>query len=106
MAVAFVLLGLLVQVVGLVAARHRASSVAAAAALDASLPGADPAVVASEAAALVRDSMAGARSVSGRATTTAESVTVSIRFRWVPPGPDWVPVWVGASATATRVRAP
>ncbi|HSG78586.1 MAG TPA: hypothetical protein VLD62_03325 [Acidimicrobiia bacterium] len=106
MAIAFTLLALLVQVVGLSAARHRASAVVAAAALDASLPDAAGSEIQRRVTETISATVPGAESIVAMVTGTRTEVAVRVRFRWIPPGPDWIPVWVGATAVATRVVPP
>jgi hypothetical protein len=106
MAIGFTLLALLVQVVGLAVTRHRATAVVSAAALEASLPDADRAAVERQVTEAMIATVPGADHVTATVTATRTEVAVRVRFRWVPPGPDWIPIWVGASAVATRVVPP
>ena len=105
-AIGFVLLALMVQVVALVATRHRAVGIAHAAAAEASMPDAETAGIARATVDRVERLIPGASRVQANVIQNAREVAVRIRFRWIPPGPAWVPVWVGATATATRVVPP
>ena len=88
MAIAFILLALLVQTVGLVVARHRASAIATAAALDASLPDASRAGIERQVIESIEATVPGAEQVTTVVSASRTQVAVRIRFRWIPPGPD------------------
>jgi hypothetical protein len=106
MAIAFLLLGLLVQATGLAMARHRASAVATSAAIDASRPGSHPSAVSRAAVDSIERMLPGADRVTAAVSLSRTQVSVRVRFRWLPPGPAWVPVWMSTSATAARVVPP
>lgn len=106
MAIAFLLLGLMVQVVGAATARHAAEAAVAAAARRAARPGAD---LGAEEARLAQDlatSLPGAREVTVDLALSGEVTQARARFRWLPPGPDWVPLIIAVQASFPRVVPP
>ena len=48
----------------------------------------------------------GATGVSVAVTSDASSVRALLQFRWLPPGPDFVPLTVSIERSATRVIPP
>lgn len=106
LAVAFLLLALIVQVVGAATARHTAEASASASARRAARPGAD---VASEQARLAADlagALPGARDLQVQVSLAGEEARAEARFRWLPPGPDWVPITIAVQAAFPRVVPP
>jgi hypothetical protein len=102
----FVLLTLIVQLGFLVLARN-----VAATSVDAALRRAVAGDIAEASlqAGLERDVRAvvpGAEEVTARVTTSPTAVLALVRFRWLPPGPDLVPVTVSIERTITRVLPP
>lgn len=102
----FVLLALVVQIGFLILARS-----AAATSLEASLRrsvviGLDPGTLAER---IERDVLAvvpGVREVVVEVNITEVDVSAVVRFRWVPPGPDFVPVTISISRSAAAVVPP
>jgi len=88
LAVAFLLLALIVQVVG--AAR----------------PGADAAAEEARLAADLAAALPGARALEVEVGLQGEEAVAAARFRWLPPGPDWVPITIAVQAAFPRVVPP
>jgi hypothetical protein len=106
LAISFLLLILILQVAGATTARHAAEAAVAASARRASRPGADSGT---ERARLISDlqaSLPGARDLQVAVTIGEDSVQAAASFRWLPPGPDWLPLAIAVSALVPRVVPP
>lgn len=104
--IAFLLLTLIVQVAGAAVARNSAEAVVSAAARRASRPGA---LVEAEEARLTRDlaaALPGATGVAVDVRLQAQQAVATARFRWRPPGPDWLPLRIEVRASAPRMIPP
>jgi hypothetical protein len=105
-AVFFLLMMLIVQLGFLVLARN-----AAATSVDAALRKAATTDVSSDVigAGISRDVLAvvpGASGVSVVVTRGASSVQARLQFRWLPPGPDLLPITVSIERSAVTVVPP
>lgn len=103
---AFLLLALIVQVVGAATARHAAEAAVSAGARRAARPGADPGAVQSRLAADLATALPGARDLEVEVSLAGEEAVATARFRWLPPGPDWVPIHIAVQAAFPRVVPP
>ena len=106
LAVAFLLLGLLVQGTVAVTARHAAETAVAAAARRAARPGAD---LAGEAAALtvvLDETVPGGSDFDVDVARSGQEVVATTRFAWTPPGPGFGPIEMKVSAAALHVVPP
>jgi hypothetical protein len=106
LAVAFLLLALIVQVVGAATARHAAEAAVSAGARRAARPGADPGAEESRLAADLAAVLPGARDLQVEVEVGGAEAVATARFRWLPPGPDWVPITVAVQAAFPRVVPP
>jgi len=106
LAVAFLLLALIVQVVGAAAARHTAEAAVSAGARRAARPGADAAAEEARLAADLAAALPGARALEVEVGLQGEEAVAAARFRWLPPGPDWVPITIAVHAAFPRVVPP
>ena len=104
--IAFLLLTLIVQVSGAAVARNAAEAVVGAAARRASRPGA---LVEAEEARLAADlqtALPGATGVRVFIDLRPKRALATARFRWLPPGPDWLPLTIVVQAAAPRMVLP
>jgi hypothetical protein len=106
LAVAFLLLALIVQVAGAATARHAAEAAVSAGARRAARPGADPGVEERRLAADLATALPGAGDLQVEVSLQAEEAVAAARFRWLPPGPDWVPITIAVRAAFPRVVPP
>jgi hypothetical protein len=106
LAVAFLLLALIVQVVGAATARHTAEAAASAGARRAARPGADAGVEQARLAADLAAALPGARDLQVEIALEGEEAWAAARFRWLPPGPDWLPITIAVRAAFPRVVPP
>jgi hypothetical protein len=105
-AVSFLLLTLLVQIGAAMAAREAAHSAVAAAARRAARPGADPGAEAERLIGRLDAVIPGAGPVTAAVERAGSEATAVARFRWIPPGPDWIPVTIEVDAAAALVVPP
>lgn len=104
--VAFLLLTLIVQVAGAAVARHAAEAAVSAAARRAARPGA---LVEAEEERLIADlatALPGATGVKVNIEMLPKRALATARFRWLPPGPDWLPLTIAVQGSAPRVVPP
>ena len=106
LAVAFLLLALIVQVVGAATARHTAEAAVSAGARRAARDGADPGAEQARLAADLAAALPGARDLQVEIRLAGEEALAAARFRWLPPGPDWVPIIIAVQAAFPRVVPP
>jgi len=106
LAVAFLLLALIVQVVGAATARHAAEAAVSAGARRAARDGADPGAEQARLAADLAAALPGARELQVEVRLEGEEARAAARFRWLPPGPDWVPITIALQAAFPRVVPP
>lgn len=106
MAVAFLLLALIVQVVGAATARHTAEAAVSAGARRAARPGADTAAEQARLATDLAAALPGARDLEVEVSLAGEEARAAARFRWLPPGPDWMPITIAVQAAFPRVVPP
>jgi hypothetical protein len=104
--VAFLLLTLIVQVAGAATARHAAEAAVGAGARRAARPGAQADAEEARLAADLAASFPGARSLRVTVRVGPERAVATARFRWLPPGPDWIPLTIAVEAAAPRVVPP
>ena len=106
LAVAFLLLALIVQVVGAATARHAAEAAVSAGARRAARPGAQSSTEEARLAADLAAAVPGARDLQVQVRLEDEEAVAAARFRWLPPGPDWVPLTIAVQAAFPRVVPP
>jgi hypothetical protein len=106
LAVAFLLLTLIVQVVGAATARHAAEAAVSAGARRAARPGADAGAEEARLAADLAAALPGASALQVEVSLQSEEAVAAARFRWLPPGPDWVPITIAVQAAFPRVVPP
>ena len=106
MAVVFMLFLVVTQVAFGVVARDTAQSAVEAAARRASRAGADPAAEAARLEAEIMRIVPGATSVEVVIEPAEADVSAGAAIRWLPPGPDLVPVTIRTTAIAARVIPP
>lgn len=102
----FLLVMLVVQLGFLVLARNAAATSVDAALRKAVTAGASDLTIQD---GIERDVLAvvpGASGISVVVTSNVSSVRALLRFRWLPPGPDFVPVTVSIERVAVRVVPP
>jgi Flp pilus assembly protein TadG len=104
--VAFLLLTLLVQVAGAALARHAAEAAVNAAARRAARPGALASAEEEHLTADLATALPGAVAVRVGIDIEPRWVVASARFRWRPPGPDWLPLTIAVQASAPRMVPP
>ena len=104
--VAFLLLILIVQVAGAAVARHAAEAAVSAAARRASRPGALATAEEERLAADLATAFPGATGVRVSIELLPKRALATARFRWLPPGPDWLPLTIAVSAAAPRMVPP
>jgi hypothetical protein len=101
-----VLLTLIVQIGFLVLARSAAATSVEASLRRAVVADLDIETVASRLERDVASVVPGARDVAIEVTHDAGAVRAVLRFRWVPPGPDFVSVTVSIERSVARVVPP
>jgi hypothetical protein len=106
LAIAFLSLTLLAQVVTAFAARNSAETAVAAAARRAALPGIDAAAEADLLASLVEATVPGAQEVRAVVRVHGNRAIATARFRWIPPGPSWLRLTFEVDAATARVVPP
>ena len=104
--VAFILLTLIVQVAGAALARHAAEAAVSAAARRAARPGALASVEEERLAADLATALPGATGVTVSIEMRPKRALASARFRWLPPGPDWLPLTMVVQGSAPRMVPP
>ncbi len=104
--VAFILLTLIVQVAGAALARHAAEAAVSAAARRAARPGALASVEEERLAADLATALPGATRVKVNIEMRPKRALASARFRWLPPGPDWLPLTIVVQGSAPRMVPP
>jgi len=104
--VAFLLLALIVQVVGAATARHAAEAAVSAGARRAARAGADAGAEEARLAADLVAALPGAHDLQVEVALQGEKAMAAARFRWLPPGPDWVPITIAVQAAFPRVVPP
>ncbi len=104
--VAFILLTLIIQVAGAAIARHAAEAAVSAAARRAARPGALVEVEEEHLAADLATALPGATGVRVNIDMRPKRAQATARFRWLPPGPDWLPLTIVVQASAPRVVPP
>ena len=104
--IAFLLLTLIVQVAGAAVARHTAEAAVNAAARRASRPGALAAAEQDRLEADLATALPGAAGVEARLTLGDRRAVATARFRWRPPGPDWLPLTIAVRGSAPRMVPP
>lgn len=104
--IAFLLLALIVQVTGAAIARHTAEAVVSAAARRASRPGALVEAEQERLAADLATALPGATGVKVTIQLRPKRALATARFRWLPPGPNWLPLTIAVQAASPRVVPP
>jgi hypothetical protein len=104
--VAFILLTLIVQVAGAAVARNAAEAAVGAAARRAARPGALVAVEEQRLAADLSVAIPGATGVDVGIEMRPKRALATARFRWLPPGPDWLPLTIVVRGSAPRMVVP
>ncbi len=104
--VAFILLTLIVQVAGAAVARNAAEAAVGAAARRAARPGALVAVEEQRLAADLSVAIPGATGVDVGIEMRPKRALATARFRWRPPGPDWLPLTIVVRGSAPRAVWP
>jgi hypothetical protein len=104
--VAFLLLTLIIQVAGAAVARHAAEAAVGAAARRAARPGALVAAEEQRLAADLAAALPGASRISVQVTLRPKRAEAEARFRWLPPGPAWLPLAITVTGAAPRVVPP
>ncbi|MEN8234267.1 MAG: hypothetical protein ABFR89_05025 [Actinomycetota bacterium] len=105
-AVVFLLIVIVTQVAFAVVARDSAAAAVSAAARRAGRPGADLEVEQTRLADELSRVVAGATEVTALIQTDGSRVSVRAGIRWLPPGPNLVPITLRASSTAPMVVPP
>jgi hypothetical protein len=106
MAVLFLLLVLIAQAAFLVVARSTGAAATAAAARRAALPEAEAGAELDRLTAEVTAAIPGAIDPTASAVVSAESVEITLTFRWAPPGPDLLPITIRSTSRASKVVPP
>jgi len=106
MVVAFILLTLIVQVAGAAVARHAAEAAVSAAARRAARPSVWPAAEEERLAADLATALPGATAVNVSIDLRPKRALATATFRWLPPGPDWLPLTIVVRASAPRMVPP
>lgn len=102
----YVLLALIVQIGFLVLARGAAATSVEASLRSAVVADLDIGTLAYRIERDVTSVVPGAQEIEVEVTHGAEAVRAVVRFRWVPPGPDLVPVTVSIERSVARVVPP
>lgn len=105
-AVIFLLIMIVTQVAFVVVARDTAQTAVAAAARRAGRPGSDAGIEAVRLEGELARIVPGASSVSASIESGDVDVTARAVIRWLPPGPDLIPITLHAASTAPRVVPP
>ena len=105
-AVIFLLIVIVTQVAFVVVARDTAQTAVAAAARRAGRPGSDLGVEAVRLEGELARIVPGASSVAAFVESDGVAVTARAAIRWLPPGPDLIPITLHASSTAPIVVPP
>ncbi len=104
-AIGFLLLAAVIQVVAVISTQHRVEAIVMTAAEEAAAVGGAP----DEAEAWLRSTIAdviGSGAIESSVTRTATEVTARARVRVIPPGPHLFPIHVGARVTLARIVEP
>ena len=104
--IGFLLLLLVVQVGAAMAAREAAQAVVATAARRAARPHADFAAEQQRLADRIVATVPGAGQITTTVRRAGRDALASARFRWIPPGPDWVPITIRVGARVPAVVPP
>jgi len=102
----FLLLALIVQISFLILARSAAATSIEASLRRAVVSDVDDVTMASRIERDVAAVVPGAQDVAVDVTRVEDAVTAVVTFRWVPPGPDFVPVTVSIERSFVRVVPP
>ncbi len=105
-AVIFLLIVIVTQVAFVVVARDTAQTAVAAAARRAGRPGSDLGVEAARLEGELARIVPGASDVNAIVESDGDGVTARAAIRWLPPGPDLVPITIRAASTAPLVVPP
>ncbi len=105
-AVIFLLIVIVTQVAFVVVARDAAQTAVAAAARRAGRPGSDLNNEAVRLEAEIARIVPGASAVSASIEPNGSGITARAAIRWLPPGPDLIPITINAASTAPRVVPP
>lgn len=106
LAVAFLVLALVAHVALAVVARNTAESAAAATARRVARPEADLGREQASLLGILETTLPGATDTSIGVHRTVDRASVEVRFRWSPPGPVFVPVELGVTASAAPSERP
>ncbi|MGI9641899.1 MAG: hypothetical protein ACR2N9_03865 [Acidimicrobiia bacterium] len=106
MATFFLLLLVVVQLGFLVMSRSMVAASVDGAARRASVVGADVEAEQQRIRVEIERAIPGADVEIVEVAESAEEVSISVRYRWIPPGPDLVPVRLTVSASRTLVVPP
>jgi len=102
----FILTMLIVQMGFLVLARNAAATSVDAALRRAVVADVDDSSVRHRIERDVQAVVPGATGVSVAVTSDTSSISALLQFRWLPPGPDFVPLTVSIERSAARVIPP
>ncbi|MEN8113628.1 MAG: hypothetical protein ABFS21_04520 [Actinomycetota bacterium] len=105
-AVVFLLIVIVTQVAFAVVARDTTEAAVSAAARRAGRPGADLNVERARLTEELSRVVAGATDVTAVVESDGSRVSVRAGLRWMPPGPDLVPITIRASSSAPVVVPP
>lgn len=105
-AVIFLLIVIVTQVAFVVVARDTAQTAVAAAARRAGRPGGDLGVEAARLEGELARIVPGAADVSASIESDGDGVTARAVIRWLPPGPDLIPITLHSASTAPLVVPP
>ena len=105
-AVIFLLIVIITQVAFIVVARDTAQTAVAAAARRAGRPGGDLGVETVRLESELARIVPGAASVEAFIESDGVGVTARAAIRWLPPGPDLIPITINAASTAPMVVPP
>lgn len=105
-AVIFLLIVIVTQIAFVVVARETAQTAVNAAARRAVRPGTDLNVEAARLEVELGRVMPGASSVSASIKFDGVGITAQAAIRWLPPGPDLIPITIHAASTAPMVVPP
>lgn len=106
MAAVFIMLTVLVQVSLGLSAKSAADIAVSAAARRVSLADAGPGATADALGAELAALIPGAQAMAIDLTVDAQRAVARARFRWMPPGPVLVPVWITTTAEVPRAVPP
>lgn len=105
-AVIFLLIVIVTQVAFIVVARDTAQTAVAAAARRAGRPGSDLGVETARLENELARIVPGASSVDASIDSDGVDVTARAAIRWLPPGPDLIPITIHSASTAPLVVPP